>query len=55
MSSKIEQAFKKITKFSIKIGPKRTLIRKLKLPYINVNSLNKERKKICKNVLLYTI
>ena len=32
MSSKMEQAFEKMTKFSIKIGPKRTLIRQLKGP-----------------------
>ena len=32
MSSKIERAFEKMTKFSIKIGAKKTLIRRLKGP-----------------------
>ena len=32
ISSKIERAFEKNTKFSIEIGPKRTIIRQLKEP-----------------------
>ena len=56
MSSKIEQAFEKTTKFSIKIRLKRTLIRQLKRT-INQCKISYMRKNIffCKNVLLYSI
>ena len=44
IGSKIEGAFEKMTKFSIKIGPKWTIIRKLKGPTINVKFLTGEEK-----------
>ena len=57
ISSKIERSFEKRTKSSIKIRPKRTIIRQLKGPYINVKFLSLGRKItfFCKNVLIYTI
>ena len=56
MSSKIERAFEKITKLSIKIGPKRTIVRQLKRT-INQCKVPYMRKKhiFCKNVSLCTI
>ena len=53
---KLSEHLKKITKFSIKIRLKRTLIRQLKRT-INQSKKNYMRKKNknCKNVLLYTI
>ena len=56
MSSKIDQAFEKTTKFSIRTGLKSTLIRQLKRT-INQCKISYMKKNIflCKNVLLYTI
>ena len=56
MSSKIERAFKKTTKFFNKIRLKRTSIRQLKRT-INQCKISYMRKKtfFCKNVLLYNI
>ena len=57
MSSKIERAFKKTTKFSIKIRLKRTLIRQLKrtINQCKISCMWKKRIFFCKNVLLYTL
>ena len=52
ISSQIEWAFEKITKFSIKIGPRRTIIRQLnqcKIPTWGKKHI------FCKYVLLYTV
>ena len=49
LGSKIEQAFDKMTKFSLKIGPKRT-INQCKIPYMRNKHIF-----LCKNVFLYTI
>ena len=57
MSSKIEGAFEKTTKFSIKIWLKRILIRQLKrtINQCKISYVRKNTFFFCKNVLIYTI
>ena len=56
MSSEIDGAFEKRTKFSIKIRLKRTLIRQLKRTINQYKKkLHEEKTHFCKNVFLYTM